>query len=474
METSLQKETKFTPEQEAFIFDSENKSTVLIATAGSGKTYCCVEKLKEFLSRGVDPKRIIFFSFTTAAVEELKNRVNNDDIKITTIHSFCVGLLAKMGKFKKIASFYDFINWFKEKHKPKPGTIEKDKTAFFNLITELYEDAEYHGSAISAFKLQNAEGIKSRIPDFYKEYIAFQKETRSRDFSDMLIEVRDLLKDNKWLRMFRNKYDYIFVDEYQDTSTIQMEILLSLNAKYYYIIGDRNQSIYSYSGANCDAVESMLKRRRDTKEMTLSTNFRSAKTIVENANLYSSLNAVPFHKKEGKVHKKIILFEQLVGLMNLHKEIVILGRTNSVIKEIEKRMLIKKIPMRYFNFITPVDIKELKKGENIRPATKNKLDSVLPAYGTLDKLIEFIEDNQESKSFVTSIHKSKGREFEVCVVVNSLSPEVLKYNNLILDKDSIKAISFDPDDLEDFESKNVHYVAISRAKSELFFMVLEA
>ena len=103
----------YTPEQKAFVeFDSE-ESVILAATAGSGKTYSCVQRVKELLNRGVDPTKIIFFSFTKAATEELKGRVGNKDIKITTIHAFCYHILSSTGKFKEIASFYDFIEWFK-------------------------------------------------------------------------------------------------------------------------------------------------------------------------------------------------------------------------------------------------------------------------------------------------------------------------------------------------------------------------
>ena len=78
-----------TPEQQEFINYSGNSSVVLAATAGSGKTYSCTKRLKELLRRGVDPSRIIFFSFTKAATEELSKRIGNDAIMVTTIHSFC-------------------------------------------------------------------------------------------------------------------------------------------------------------------------------------------------------------------------------------------------------------------------------------------------------------------------------------------------------------------------------------------------
>ena len=98
------KEVERTGEQLAFIQSPikgvEAKSIILSAVAGSGKTSCAVARLKFLLENGVDPSKIIFFSFTVAAVEELKSRVQNEKIKITTIHAFCVHLLSRMKKMK--------------------------------------------------------------------------------------------------------------------------------------------------------------------------------------------------------------------------------------------------------------------------------------------------------------------------------------------------------------------------------------
>jgi superfamily I DNA/RNA helicase len=94
--------SKLTDEQRKFVTYDGKKSIIMSSTAGSGKSFCCVQRLKVLLNRGVDPKKIIFFSFTNAAVDELKERVNNKDIRITTIHSFCFWMLHRMGKFKKV------------------------------------------------------------------------------------------------------------------------------------------------------------------------------------------------------------------------------------------------------------------------------------------------------------------------------------------------------------------------------------
>jgi len=476
---------KYTNEQKEFVEFDGKESVILAATAGSGKTFSCVQRLKNLTKKGVDPSRIIFFSFTKAATEELKKRVGRDDIKITTIHSFALSILAKIGKFKKIASFYDFINWYKTEFAPPKSASHLEREEFYELISTMFEEAENASAQISSYKLQTADGMMLKMPPYFVDYEKFLRKSRSRDFSDMLIEVRDLLKEDKWLKMFRGKYDYIFVDEYQDTSVIQLEILLSLNAKYYYLIGDRNQSIYGYSGANCNRIEAMLKMRRKVIEQSLSINFRSDVRIVENSNRFSSLKATSKSKKKGFV-KKYIISEieseknsagekntlDLIDVLDKHSEIAILVRTNAVIKEIEYELLKRKYPMRYFNFITETDFKEWKKG-NVNAILKGKLNKLKEVFKSEQEIFTFIEMNKHSLKLVTSIHKSKGREFENCVVVNSIDPDLVKEIGLnkVLTKKQLAKITFDIEDDTDLEPKNIHYVAVSRSKAGLYYML---
>jgi superfamily I DNA/RNA helicase len=478
------KSVNYTEEQERFIHHNEPTSVILAATAGSGKTFSCVQRLKALVERGVDPNKIIFFSFTKAATEELRERVESagilvrdkvsqgEGVTITTIHAFANSLLARMGKFKEVASFYEFLNWFKVEHKPSSHATREVKEAYHELIANMYEDADQISSAIGAFKLQVADNIKAPLPQFYNDYKQFLRDKKKRDFSDMLIEVRDLLRENTWLKKFRGQYDYIFIDEYQDTSTIQLQTLLSLNAKYYYMIGDRNQSIYGYSGANCRKLEEMLKKRRDVKEMSLSVNFRSDEAIVENSNKYSSLMAVANSKELGSVNKRIMLrLDELIELLKQPGEVVVLVRTNDIIRKLEKELLKRKVPMRYFNFITDDDIKAFKKGD-VSAYLRGKLNNFKTYFDNDAQTIAFIEQYKKSPKFVTTIHKSKGREFDECVVINSISPEVLIECGIYdkLGKKRLERVSFTD---KDEESRNIHYVAVSRSKHKLHFMIYE-
>ncbi len=471
-----EKTTQYTEEQKAFIEADIKASIILRACAGSGKTHSAVQRVKYLIQKGVDPKKILFLSYTVAAVTEFKKRLNNEDVKICTIHSLCSSMLSRLKKYKNIVNEYDFINYYKEKFKPRYNDDEQTKDEYYELINQMYDDAQYIGSSFAAYKLQTADKIKCPMPKFYNEYRQFMKETKSRDFSDLLIEVRDLLKDNRWLTLFKGQYEHILCDEFQDTSTIQASIILALNPSCITLIGDISQSIYLYSGANAQKVMDMVRSRRKCIDMTLSINFRSDKLIIENSNLYSNLQAISNSSNEGTVHKDIIIFEELVELLKKKPEVAVLARTNSVLRLIEFQLMMRKIPFRYINYLTKSECESFKKAEQ-RPSTMKKIKKLLPVFKTADNIIQFIEENQTQKSFATSIHKSKGLEWEVVVVVNSISPEILEFNKLDnLDNKTKKEISFfndaPDDDVENFEARNVHYVAISRPKNELFYMVM--
>jgi superfamily I DNA/RNA helicase len=252
-----------------------------------------------------------------------------------------------------------------------------------------------------------------------------------------------------------------------------MKILLKLKAKMYHLIGDRNQSIYSFTGSSCEMIEKLLKNDKPTVEYSLSKNFRSDYNIVQHSNNYSTLEAVAHSELPGKVNLGLIDENEVIKMIKDKRDVVLLVRTNSVIRQLEEKFLIKKVPMRYQNIFTEEELEIIRKKSGVTPQLNRKLKRILPEFGKGSELIKFIDDNSQSKSFITTIHKSKGREFPTCVVVNSVSPEVIAHNQLELDDKELKKISFDPGDIEDLEAKNVHYVAITRPKNELFFMLYD-
>ena len=456
----------YTDEQLQFINYKDDDSIILSATAGSGKTHSCVGRLNQLIADGVDPKRIIFFSFTNDAVNELKTRIKHD-VQITTIHSYTAKLLGKMGKFKNIITFYDFVGWYKEKFKPNQKDPKTVKDLYYQTMELFYEEGNQISSSFAAHKLQMADGIKLPKPNFYPEYEKFLKDTKSRDFSDMLIDTEKITRDEKFKEYLEGTFDHVFIDEYQDTSSLQLKILLRIKAKQYYLIGDENQSIYSFSGANCELIEELLTKERKTLRLTLSKNFRSDKNIVEHANKFSKIKAIPHSENDGSVHHKLISTVDFLLMVNDDKPLTVLARSNKTIKELEKFCLMKKLPIRYFNFITPTDIEHIKNNE-INGSIKMRLDKVRSYFGSNEKLIEFIESNENSNKVITSIHKSKGREFPRVIVVNSVDPDLAEKHKIGKEHTYLTK-----DGDVDQEEKNIHYVAVTRPKHEIYFMVFD-
>lgn len=461
----------YTKEQKEFINYNGTDSLILSATAGSGKTHSTVGRLHKMLEDGVDPKKMIFFSFTNDAVDELRIRIKNDDIKITTIHAFTYQMLAKLGKYKAVATFPEFIIWYGKAKKPAGQAATKPNLEKFNdRVETLWEEFQSISSKIAAFKFQQAEKIKTPIPDFYLEYQDFLRSEKKRDFCDMLIEAEMLSHKQEWKDIYEGMYDYVFVDEYQDTSTIQMRVLLNLKAKQYHLIGDRNQAIYGFSGTSCSMVEKLLMDNHKVTKMSLSTNFRSRKNIVEHSNKYSKLTAISNETNNGVIGDVVLSESEFWEMVRDDSPLTVLVRTNKIIKKLERSALLKKYKMRYSNYLNESEIEKIKKNDT-NLSINRKVRDVLYMYGNkVNNLIDFIEDNKDSNTFITTIHKSKGREYPRCVIVNSFDPDMvntLPYRLSNIEKDFCTYM--DNNGNIDQESLNIHYVAVTRPKEELYF-----
>jgi superfamily I DNA/RNA helicase len=182
--------------------------------------------------------------------------------------------------------------------------------------------------------------------------------------------------------------------------------------------------------------------------------------------------AIANSKEPGSINKRVMLkLDELIELLKQPGEVVVLVRTNDIIRKLEKELLKKKVPMRYFNFITDDDVKAFKKGD-ISTYLRGKLNNFKTYFENDAQIIAFIEQHKKSPKFVTTIHKSKGREFDECVVVNSISPEVLIECGIYdkIGKKRLERVSFTD---KDEESRNIHYVAVSRSKHKLHFMIYE-
>ena len=240
-----------------------------------------------------------------------------------------------------------------------------------------------------------------------------------------------------------------------------------------------HNSLYGYSGSDCEYNIEMVNQRRKVIEMTLTKNFRSGVEIVNNSNNFSELVASPSKSEVGNIDKSIkTSVDELVDIMDDNKECAVLVRTNKIIKTLELILLRRKYPMHYFNYFSNEDIKLIRQGELDKKdgnrILKRKWNQVKEYYESPMKLLNFIETHKKSKRFITTIHKSKGREYDTVVLVNSVSPELLienKYDMKALKSMKLlKKISFNYDD-DNREAQNIHYVGVTRPKDNLFYML---
>ncbi len=266
---------------------SQIEGPVLVyAGAGTGKTKTLTARVAYMVSEcDIKPYNILAITFTKKATNEMSERLGTyllEDAKllnISTIHSLCVKILRKniellgYNKTFEILDEDDSLKVINECYKK----LEIDKT-FIPLKNVL--------NAISNYK--NKCGIiPKRYQNIYDTYEQILKENSYLDFDDLLIKTLDLLKNNQnVLSYYQEYYKYILVDEFQDTNLIQYEIIKLLADKYnnLFVVGDDDQSIYSFSGATPENMISFTKDFPSYKKVILNENYRSSNIILKGAN----------------------------------------------------------------------------------------------------------------------------------------------------------------------------------------------
>ncbi len=290
-----------------------DKNLLIVAGPGSGKTRVLVEKFKYLVKKeNIDPKRILVITFTEKATLELKTRLNKEikenELNIYTFHSFCKTMLEKYYIHHKLdfevldeIGQYAFIDskFFELFPKNKIGFYfaKFDQiVSFFNILTDNCVDikkfkeylqqnrVELENKTFSyKYKYSYYEILEDLI-NAYEKYIELLKKEKLIDFSNLQLEFYKFLK-NGGVKIIRNLFDYIFIDEYQDTDPLEDLIIrmISKNGKKIKVIavGDEDQSIYGFRGASIENFRNFLKNYKNSKEIKLETNYRSKPNIVK-------------------------------------------------------------------------------------------------------------------------------------------------------------------------------------------------
>lgn len=366
---------------------------LILAGAGSGKTRTVTYRIAHMIKeKNISPLNILALTFTNKAAREMKERAeeligeeNSYNLVVSTFHSFAVRILKTYSErigYGRNFNIYDVDDQKSIITKIKKEMNIKDDIApgrIANRISKLKED----GVGLDEVSRQ----LDLKIPanrlfyDIYKKYDEVLKANNAMDFSDLLLNARRLLDDKYVLDIIQNRYQYIVVDEYQDTNNIQYEIINLIAAKYRNIcvVGDEDQSIYAFRGANIENILNFEKDYPDAYTIKLERNYRSTKRILDTANELIRNNKSSKGKKlwtEGSEGEKIKIFnaktpydeaEFIVKEIKAksksgvdYKDMTILYRTNAQSRVLEEKLLEGNVPYKIYGGMQFFQRKEIK------------------------------------------------------------------------------------------------------------------
>ena len=281
---------------------------LIMAGAGSGKTRVLTHRIANLLEHGAAPYSILAITFTNKAAAEMRERVENmigpmaKDIWLSTFHSFCARFLRReiesTGMYKSNFVIYDSGD---------SQTVVKKVIRELNLDEKQYNPGGIR-NAISnaknqmlgpmAFEAQASDFYQKKVAEVYKGYQKLLRENNALDFDDLLLVTVSLLSENEEIRSrYQRRFRYILVDEYQDTNTAQYQLTTLLAGGYrnLCVVGDADQSIYGWRGADISNIMNFEQDYPDAKTIMLEQNYRSTKTILAAANAVIENNS---HRKK--------------------------------------------------------------------------------------------------------------------------------------------------------------------------------
>lgn len=373
--------------------------SLVIAGAGSGKTRVLTYKIAYLLSQGMKPWSIMALTFTNKAAREMKERIGKlvgDDLAqhlyMGTFHSIFSRIL------RAEAEHIGFNNNFTIYDESDSRSLLKAIIKEMGLDDKTYKPAAVHARiSMAKNNLVTAEAYDSdpaileqnkraKMPAIGKIYVAYVQRCRqanAMDFDDLLMLTFQLFRDHEEIRQkYAGRFDYILVDEYQDTNHVQMSIVMQICKEKLRVcaVGDDSQSIYSFRGANIDNILNYQKQLPGTQLFKLEQNYRSTQTIVEAANslIHHNRNQIQkevFSKndKGEKIQYKPAYSdkeEALIVAKNIQRikrqddcgydQFAILYRTNAQSRSFEEEFRKQGIPYRIYGGLSFYQRKEIK------------------------------------------------------------------------------------------------------------------
>lgn len=368
---------------------------LIIAGAGSGKTRVLTHRTAYLIEEmGINPYNIMAITFTNKAAAEMRERIDqmvgfgSESIWVTTFHSTCVRILRRFADrigFDTSFTIYDADDQ-KQVMKEVCKSLEIDtkiykEKMFLNVISSakdtLTDPTEFALSATGDYARQ-------RQAQVYREYQAVLKKNNAMDFDDLIMKTVELFKaDLEVLDYYQERFKYIMVDEYQDTNTAQFELIRLLAGKYgnLCVVGDDDQSIYKFRGANIKNILNFEQYFPQAKVIKLEQNYRSTQNILDAANHVIAHNigrkqkALWTEQDAGeKIHFKqfdtayeeadyvAVDIEKQVRAGGSYSDSAVLYRTNAQSRMFEERFIQENIPYKLVggvNFYARKEIKDI-------------------------------------------------------------------------------------------------------------------
>ena len=409
-------------------------AVLILAGAGSGKTGALTVRIADMLEHGISPYNILAITFTNKAAKEMRERVDKlagpsaEHVWISTFHSTCVRILRREIEkldYSRDFSIYDSDDQekvmkevFKELNlsiTDKTYTVKGAVSAISHLKEEMISWEDY---AKEVDKADMRAYKTSRVYELYQKRL---RRNNALDFDDLIYKTVLLFRTNPdVLNVYQERFKYIMVDEYQDTNTSQYELVRLLARKYgnLCVVGDDDQSIYGWRGANIRNILDFEKDFPDAVVIKLEQNYRSTKNILTAANEVIKHNSARKDKTlwtENDTGSIIHVFradndiEEAVFVTEIinknalkgkkYKDFAVLYRTNAQSRAIEDRFVRKGIPYRLFGGVRFYERKEIKDILAYLKLIDNSADAVaikriinVPKRGIGDKTVETAEN----------------------------------------------------------------------------------
>ena len=285
------------PQQQEAVYHTEGPLLIL-AGAGSGKTRVLTHRIAYLIDKkGINPWNILAITFTNKAASEMRERVDkivgfgSESVWVSTFHSTCVRILRRyidrLGYDTRFAIYDTEDQKTLMKEVCRKLNIDTKKTKERSLLAQISHAKD---ELITPDEMElNAGGdfVKKKVAEVYREYQAALRRNNALDFDDLIVKTVELFQNcGDVLENYQERFRYIMVDEYQDTNTVQFRLVSLLAGKYrnLCVVGDDDQSIYKFRGANIRNILDFEKEFSDAKVIKLEQNYRSVGNVLEVAN----------------------------------------------------------------------------------------------------------------------------------------------------------------------------------------------